>query len=182
MAQRQLFDPQDNDGQGGGQGGSLAKKARRAEQRAQWLLHYVKAEESRSRVSAKEARAQLILPPGLQRDAGIEHFLQRYNTDPEFHAKIEAAVQEQLQQERDRIIFGPDNKEYVIRTADDLPANNAAAMLEELREIRTWAEIEKLALTEQERQEELERSLTCIWCGQVCEDPDALEAHEDDCA
>lgn len=178
MAQRQLFDPQDNDGAGRGQ--SIAKKAQRAEQRAQWLLHYVKAEEEGRRKN--KPKAKLILPAGLQRDAGVEHFLERYHTDPEFHAKIEQAVNMALQQEREKIILDAKGKPYVITTEDGLPANNAAHMLEEMREIRTWAEIEKLALNEQERQEEAERALICIWCGKVCEDADALAIHEDDCA
>lgn len=85
-------------------------------------------------------------------------------------------------EERERIILDAKGKPYVIKTEDGLPANKAAAMLEETREIRTWAEIERMALNEKERQEEAERALICIWCGRICESPDALAAHEDDCA
>jgi hypothetical protein len=178
VAQRQLFDPQDNDEPRRGE--SLAKKARRAEQRAQWLLHYVKAEEEERGRKAKAKRAELILPPGLQRDAGIEHFLARYHTDPEFHAKIEEAVRAALEPERQKNILNA--KGHVIFTEDGQPANTAAAFYDEMVKIRTWAEIEKLALNEQERQEEAERALICIWCGKVCEDADDLAIHEDDCA
>jgi len=87
-----------------------------------------------------------------------------------------------LQQEREKIILDAKGKPYQVFTDSGMPANKAAHMLEEMREIRTWAEIEKAALTEQERQEEAERALICIWCGKVCEDADALAIHEDDCA
>ena len=87
-----------------------------------------------------------------------------------------------LQQERERVILDAKGKPYVITTEDGLPANAAAARLESEREIRTWAEIEKLALNEQERQEAEERERVCIWCGKVCESLDALAEHEDDCA
>lgn len=179
MAPHQLPGPQADDGQGRRQ--SVSKKAKRAEERAQWLLHYVQAEEE-GRRKAKAPRAKLILPPGLQRDAGVEHFLQRYHTEPEFHAKIEEAVNTALAQEREKIILDAKGKPYQVFTESGMPANQAAHMLEEMREIRTWAEIEKLALNEKERQEEAERALICIWCGKVCESADALAEHEDACA
>lgn len=178
MAKNQLPDPQADDGQGRGQ--SIAQKAQRAEKEARWLLHLTR--QNGKSAAAKAVRAELILPPGLQRDAGVEHFLQRYHTDPEFHAKVEQAVNMALQQEREKIILDAKGKPYLIQTEDGLPANAAAARLESEREIRTWAEIEKLAFSEQERQEAEERSLICIWCGKVCEDQDALAIHEDDCA
>lgn len=184
MAQRQLFDPQDNDGpsrrQARQEAHHLRQQALRVAEEARWLL--VKQQSKEASRKAKAPSTQLILPPGVRRDAGIEAWLQRYHTDPEFHAKIEQAVQEALQAERDKIILGADGKPYVIYTEDGLPATAAVARLEEEREIRTWAEIEKLMLTEQERQEAKERSLICIWCGKVCESPDDLAEHEDDCA
>lgn len=82
---------------------------------------------------------------------------------------------------RDAVILNAKGKPYVIETEDGLPANTAAHMLEEMREIRTWAEIEQMALNEKERQEELERDLICIWCGDVRSDSADLEAHEDQC-
>jgi hypothetical protein len=87
-----------------------------------------------------------------------------------------------MQAERDAIIFGPDGKEYVIHTEDGLPATKAVAEFEEMREIRTWAEIEKMALNEKERREADERTRICIYCGKVCESLEALDLHEEECA
>lgn len=185
MAAEQLHDPQTNDGQGRRKANRqearrIGEEARRVAEKARWLLHVQQAKEASRKAEALSA--ELILPPGIQRDAGIEHFLRRYHTDPEFHAKIEQAVQDGMQQARDNVILNAQGKPYLITTEDGLPANAAAAKLEAEREIRTWAEIEKLALNERERQEAEERVLICIWCGKVCESVDALAVHEDDCA
>jgi hypothetical protein len=178
VAKSELPDPQANRGSKR----EAPRQARRKEINSEAAVWLHSPRQGGKSAAAAKANAELILPPGFRGDAGVEHFLHRYNTDPEFHAKIERVVQEALQAERDRIIFGPDGKEYVITTEDGLPATKAAAMLEEMREIRTWAEIERMALNEQERREAEERERVCIWCGKVCESVDALAVHEDDCA
>lgn len=87
-----------------------------------------------------------------------------------------------MAEERAKILLDAKGEPYQIVTEDGLPANAAVAAMEEMREIRTWAEIEKAVLNERERREADERERTCIWCGQVCESLDALAVHEDDCA
>jgi hypothetical protein len=152
-------------------------KASRSEEEARWFLH-----QARQHSKTEARRAELILPPGVRGDAGIAAFLRRYETDPEFHAKIFAAVETALSKDREKVILDAQGKAYLIQTEDGLPANTAAAMLAEMRKIRTWEEIEQQALNEQERQEEEERTRICIWCGKVCESVEALATHEDDCA
>lgn len=183
MASKQLHDPQTNDGQGRRKANRqearrIGEEARRVAEEARWLL--LKTQETSRKAEA--VRAELILPPGIQRDAGIEHFLQRYHTDPEFHAKIFEAVETGLAKERDKVLLDAQGRVYLIQTEDGLPANEAAHMLDEIRKIRTWEEIEQAALNEKERQEAEERERVCIWCGKVCESVDSLAVHEDDCA
>lgn len=184
MAQRQLFDPQDNDGPGRRKAARqearhLGEQARRVAEEARWLLHIEQTKEANRKAKVS---AELILPPGLRGDAWLERFFQRYHTDPEFHAKVFEAVETGLAKERDKVILDAQGKVYLIETEDGLPANSAAHMLDEIRKIRTWEEIERAALNEKERQEAEERERVCIWCGKVCESLDALAEHEDDCA
>lgn len=181
MAQGQLPNPQRDDGQGRRQ---ASREARRVQEAARylgnppeagrWVLH-------QQRQGGKQ-NAELILPPGVRRDAGIEAFIRRYHTDPEFHAKIFEAVETGLAKERDRVLLDAQGKVYLIETEDGLPATTAANMLEEIRKIRTWEEIEQEALNERERLDAEERELICIWCGKVCESTDALADHEEECA
>jgi hypothetical protein len=184
MATNSVSHPQADDGSGRRQGTHEYEEARRRAQEvateARWVLHSPR--QAGKSAAASQVAAELILPPGVQRDAGVAHFLRRYHTDPEFHAKVFEAVEAGLAKERDKVLLDAQGRVYLIETEDGLPANNAAAMLEEIRKVRTWEEIEKAALNEKERQEAEERSLICIWCGKVCESPEALEIHEDDCA
>jgi hypothetical protein len=71
---------------------------------------------------------------------------------------------------------------YLIETEAGLPANLAAAMLDEIRKVRTWEQIEAEVEAEKEAQQAEEASRTCIWCGAVLPTLEELEDHEDECA
>jgi hypothetical protein len=179
VAQNQLPDPQEHDGQGRRQALRAKEALNRAEEvRRQAAGGWVYS----PRQAGKSAAAELILPPGVRRDAGAAAFLERYHTDPEFHAKIYEAVEASLAEERDKVILDAQGKPFLIETEDGLPANTAANMLEEIRKIRTWEQIEAEAKAEEEAKQAEEASRICIWCGKVCESVEALEVHEDECA
>jgi predicted dinucleotide-binding enzyme len=86
-----------------------------------------------------------------------------------------------MQEAKDKVILNAQGKPYRIQTEDGLPANAAAAALDEERVIRAWHEIEQAALNQRERELAEERTRICIWCGKVCESVAALAEHEDEC-
>jgi hypothetical protein len=63
-----------------------------------------------------------------------------------------------------------------------MPATAFEARLDEEREYLLWKELEKRAMSKYDEQMRSERALICIYCGKVCDDEVALEAHEEQCA